>query len=86
MQTLRTVFRIAAVYNIVWGVAVIFFPNLAEPKDEYFFRRVEIWDEEKQQSIVFLRNPFSAALCVASQAKACLFLGIGQHFSAFPGT
>ena len=28
MQTLRTVFRIAAVYNIAWGVAVVFFPNL----------------------------------------------------------
>ena len=35
---------------------VIFFPSLAEPKDEYFFRRVEIWNEEKQESIVFLTN------------------------------
>jgi IS4 transposase len=35
---------------------VIFFPSLAEPKDEYFFRRVEIWDEEKKESIVFLTN------------------------------
>ena len=28
MQILRTVFRIAAVYNIAWGVAVVLFPNL----------------------------------------------------------
>lgn len=35
---------------------VIFFPSLAEPKLEYFFRRVEIWDEVKQESIVFLTN------------------------------
>jgi hypothetical protein len=35
---------------------VIFFPSLAEPKLEYFFRRVEIWDDAKQESIVFLTN------------------------------
>jgi hypothetical protein len=35
---------------------VIFFPSLAEPKLEYFFRRVEIWDDGKQESIVFLTN------------------------------
>src|SRR5207237_3436355 len=35
---------------------VIFFPSLAEPKLEYFFRRVEIWDDQKQESIVFLTN------------------------------
>lgn len=35
---------------------VIFFPSLAEPKMEYFFRRVEIWDDEKQESIIFLTN------------------------------
>jgi hypothetical protein len=35
---------------------VIFFPSLAEPKPEYFFRRVEIWDNDKQESIVFLTN------------------------------
>jgi hypothetical protein len=35
---------------------VIFFPSLAEPRMEYFFRRVEIWDDEKQESIVFLTN------------------------------
>jgi len=35
---------------------VIFFPSVAEPKLEYFFRRVEIWDDQKQESIVFLTN------------------------------
>src|SRR5438477_10631529 len=35
---------------------VIFFPSLAEPKLEYFFRRVEIWDDQKQESIFFLTN------------------------------
>lgn len=35
---------------------VIFFPSLAKPELEYFFRRVEIWDDEKQESIVFLTN------------------------------
>ncbi|MGH8648973.1 MAG: IS4 family transposase, partial [Burkholderiales bacterium] len=35
---------------------VIFFPSLAEPTAEYFFRRVEIWDAEKEESIVFLTN------------------------------
>jgi len=35
---------------------VIYFPGLAEPTEEYFFRRVEIWDAEKEESIVFLTN------------------------------
>jgi hypothetical protein len=35
---------------------VIFFPSLAEQNLEYFFRRVEIWDDDKQESIVFLTN------------------------------
>lgn len=35
---------------------VIYFPGLAEPQEEYFFRRVEVWDEEKSESIVFLTN------------------------------
>jgi len=35
---------------------VIFFPSLAEPTEEYFFRRVEIWDADKEESIVFLTN------------------------------
>lgn len=35
---------------------VIYFPSLAEPQEEYFFRRVEVWDEEKSESIVFLTN------------------------------
>jgi len=35
---------------------VIYFPGLAEPTEEYFFRRVEIWNAEKEESIVFLTN------------------------------
>jgi hypothetical protein len=35
---------------------IIFFPSQAEPSAEYFFRRVEIWDAEKQESVVFLSN------------------------------
>ncbi len=35
---------------------VIYFPSLAEPQEEYFFRRVEVWNEEKSESIVFLTN------------------------------
>jgi hypothetical protein len=35
---------------------VIFFARLAEPSEEYFFRRVEIWDPDKERSIVFLTN------------------------------
>jgi hypothetical protein len=35
---------------------VIYFPGLAEPQEEYFFRRVEVWDQEKSESIVFLTN------------------------------
>ena len=29
---------------------------MAEVGKEYFFRRVEVWDEEKQATIVFLTN------------------------------
>ena len=37
---------------------IIFFPSQRpqDPGDEHFFRRVEIWDEEKQESLVFLTN------------------------------
>ena len=35
---------------------VVFFPHTAKPSTEYFFRRVEIWDETKQRSFVFLTN------------------------------
>ncbi len=35
---------------------VIFFFSMAEVGKEYFFRRVEVWDEEKQATIVFLTN------------------------------
>src|SRR5437879_11381796 len=35
---------------------VIFFFSMAEAGKEYFFRRVEVWDEEKQRTLVFLTN------------------------------
>ena len=35
---------------------VIYFPSEAEPSDEYYFRLVEMWDEEKKESIIFLTN------------------------------
>jgi hypothetical protein len=37
---------------------IVFFPSQspADPSQEYFFRLVEIWDEEKEESIVFLTN------------------------------
>ena len=35
---------------------IIFFHSQAEPGEEYFFRIVEVWDEKKQESIVFLTN------------------------------
>jgi hypothetical protein len=37
---------------------IVFFPGQspADPSHEYFFRLVEIWDEEKEESIVFLTN------------------------------
>src|SRR5206468_10830391 len=34
----------------------IFFYSMAAAGKEYFFRRVEVWDEEKQDTIVFLTN------------------------------
>jgi hypothetical protein len=37
---------------------IIFFPSQSplDPGQEYFFRRVEIWDDAKQESLVFLTN------------------------------
>jgi hypothetical protein len=35
---------------------IIFFHGQAEPELEFFFRLVEIWDEEKKESIAFLTN------------------------------
>ena len=34
----------------------IFFFSMAKAGKEYFFRRVEVWDEEKQRTLVFLTN------------------------------
>ncbi len=35
---------------------VIFFLSMAVAGKEYFFRRIEVWDEEKQRTLVFLTN------------------------------
>lgn len=35
---------------------VIFFLSMAAAGKEYFFRRIEVWDEEKQRTLVFLTN------------------------------
>src|SRR2546422_4561031 len=35
---------------------VIFFPSMAANGKEYFFRRVEVWDEDQQRTLVFLTN------------------------------
>ncbi len=35
---------------------VIFFLSMATAGKEYFFRRIEVWDEEKQRTLVFLTN------------------------------
>jgi hypothetical protein len=35
---------------------VIFFPSMVANGKEYFFRRVEVWDEEQQRMLVFLTN------------------------------
>lgn len=35
---------------------IIFFHSQAEPGEEYFFRIVEVWLEDKLESVVFLTN------------------------------
>ena len=56
-----------AIYDVVEGREVpdkghvrsdevIFFPSMAANGKEYFFRRVEVWDEEQQRTLVFLTN------------------------------
>jgi len=35
---------------------IIFFHSQAEPSEQYFFRLVEVWLEDKQESVVFLTN------------------------------
>ena len=56
-----------AIYDVVEGREVpdkghvrsdevIFFPSMAANGKEYFFRRVEVWDEKQQRTLVFLTN------------------------------
>jgi Domain of unknown function (DUF4372)/Transposase DDE domain len=40
----------------VHGDAVIYFPSMATKGKEYFLRRIEVWDEEQQRTLVFLTN------------------------------
>src|SRR5436309_11950416 len=35
---------------------VIFFYSMAKAEKEYFFRRIEVWDQEQQKALVFLTN------------------------------
>ncbi len=49
---------------------IIFFHSQAEPSDEYFFRIVEVWLEDKQESVVFLTNNLEfAATTIAAIYK-----------------
>jgi hypothetical protein len=40
---------------------IIFFHGQAKPEPEFFFRLVEIWDEEKKESVLFLTNHLTFA-------------------------
>jgi hypothetical protein len=40
---------------------IIFFHSQAQPSEEYFFRLVEVWLEDKQESVVFLTNNLELA-------------------------
>jgi hypothetical protein len=49
---------------------IIFFHGQAEPSQEYFFRLVEVWLEDKQESVVFLTNNLEfAATTIAAIYK-----------------
>jgi hypothetical protein len=49
---------------------IIFFHSQAEPNEEYFFRLVEVWLEDKQESVVFLTNNLEfAATTIAAIYK-----------------
>jgi hypothetical protein len=46
---------------------IIFFHSQPQPSEEYFFRLVEVWLEDKQESVIFLTNnlQFAAATIAA---------------------
>jgi IS4 transposase len=49
---------------------IIFFHSQAQPSDEYFFRLLEVWLEDKQESVVFLTNNLEfAATTIAAIYK-----------------
>jgi hypothetical protein len=54
---------------------IICFPRLArEGEDPVLFRRVEIWDAEKQEAIVFLSNGCSPLRRSSFFPVTCCFL------------
>jgi hypothetical protein len=49
---------------------IIFFHSQAQPSEEYFFRLVEVWLEDKQESVIFLTNNLEfAATTIAAIYK-----------------
>jgi len=49
---------------------IIFFHSQAQPSEEYFFRLVEVWLEDKQESVVLLTNNLEfAATTIAAIYK-----------------
>jgi IS4 transposase len=49
---------------------IIFFHSQADPNDAFFFRLVEVWLEDKQESVVFLTNNLEfAASTIAATYK-----------------
>jgi len=49
---------------------IVFFHSQAQPSQEYFFRLVEVWLEDKQESVVFLTNNLQfAATTIAAIYK-----------------
>ena len=72
---------------------VIFFYSMAKAGNEYFFRRIEVWDEEQQKTFVFLTNhlQFGATTIAAiykDLGKWNSFLAIKQNLkiTTFLGT
>jgi len=63
---------------------VIYFFSMAKAGKEYFFRRVEVWDEEKQTTIAFLTNhlefgPTTIAAIYKDRWKVELFFDVATQ-------
>ena len=64
----------------LWRDPVIFFYKLAQAGQECFFRRIEYYDEESQQLLVFLTNHMSlAAATIAAVYKARWEIGVSSQ-------